>query len=295
MLTPARSRVRSPSARDVVHSLPEWDTSLGRGWADRIMAVGESNRKHVKQGRSIVRWAVSDSVTVYLKRHFELPRILGWLARVFPGRAWSPGLQEWNHLEWARKAGLPVPRAVAAGEFRGPGCRLQSFLAVEELAGQLALHEAIPIAATRLAPAEFERWKRGLVAELARLCRGLHRRRRFHRDLYLCHFFISEADLNRVPTDWYGRVVVIDFHRLGHYPLTWSVRQVKDLAQFLFSTQGVKGIYDRDRIRFWKVYRKGDWGRVTRPVKLQVRFVRWKAHRYGRHNAKHDLSVPRKD
>src|SRR5213079_2543628 len=102
----------------------------------------------------------------------------------------SPALQEWDHLEWARREGVPVPAAVAAGEYIGPWGRLQSFLAVEELADMLPLHEAVPAAAARLDPATLRRWKRGLVLEMARLTRGLHGRRTFHKDLYLCHFYV---------------------------------------------------------------------------------------------------------
>jgi heptose I phosphotransferase len=259
------------------------------------MDVAVSDRQHVKQGRSVIRWAVSDSLTVFLKRHFDLPRLTGYLARLFPRLTWSPGLREWENLRWAKAAGLPVPRPVAAGEFRGTGGKLRSFLAVEELTGMLALHEAIPEAAGLLSPGEFTKWKRGLIAELARLCRELHRRRAFHRDLYLCHFFVSEIDLSRVPENWSGRVAMIDFHRLGKFPLTWPLQQGKDLAQLLFSSTDVRGVMPRDRVRFWKLYGRGHWGRVTRPPSWLRRYVRMKAARYGRHNAKHDLAVPRKD
>jgi heptose I phosphotransferase len=259
------------------------------------MDVTETDRKHEKQGRSIVRWAVSDSLTVYLKRHWRLPILSGLLARLFPRRAWSPGLQEWGHLTWARWAGLPVPRAVAAGEFRGPAGKLRSFLAVEELTGMLPLHEAVPVAFGKMTALDFARWKRGLVAELARICRAMHRLRAFHRDLYMCHFFVAEIDLDRVPTKWNGRVFVIDFHRFGRFPLSWPFRQVKDLAQFLFSTVGVAGITPRDLVRFWTNYRDGDWARVTKPPTGLLRFIQWKARQYGRHNRKHDLAVPRKD
>ena len=131
---------------------------------------------------------------------------------------WSPAFQEWDHLEWARQQGVPVPRVVAAGEFIGPAGRLQSFLAVEELTDMLPLHEAIPLAAQTLAPAIFRRWKRALVSELARLTRLIHDRRTFHKDLYLCHFYIARDDTQQVP-DWHNRVHLIDLHRLTHHPL----------------------------------------------------------------------------
>ena len=131
----------------VVRHAPDWPAFAGDGWLDNVMTADVPDREHRKQGRAIGRWTLTApdgrQLVVYLKRHFELPRRHGWLARLLPGRAWSPGLQEWDNLQRAAAAGLPVPRAVAAGEWRGPGGRLQSFLAVEELADQWPLHEAI--------------------------------------------------------------------------------------------------------------------------------------------------------
>lgn len=269
----------------MVHADPEWAASAGADWLDRIMDVPVTDRFHAKQGRSIGRWTLTAGgrqLVVYLKRHYELPRSRGWLAVLFPGRAWSPGLEEYEHLAWARANGLPVPRVLAAGERRGPGGRLQSFLAIEELADCLPLHEAIPHAHRKLSAEAFAEWKRGLVRELARLSRELHRRRRFHQDLYLCHFYIPVSDCGRVPGSWAERVTMIDFHRLAHRRAGWQWWQAKDLGQLLFSTVGVTGVTARDAARFWKQYRADDW----RPASWVARLARWKAARYERHNAK---------
>src|SRR5438105_3181855 len=79
-------------------------------------------------------------------------------------------------------------------------------------------------------------WKRGLIEEMVSLTQALHRRRRFHKDLYLCHFYIAEADTEQVPADWSGRVRLIDLHRLGHHPWTGAWWRAKDLAQLLYSS-----------------------------------------------------------
>jgi heptose I phosphotransferase len=262
---------------------PDWERFAGAGWADRIMDVAVTDRFHAKQGRSTGRWvlmAPDGRLAVYLKRHYRLPWWHGLLAAVWPGAGWSPALQEWRNLEWARAAGLPVPAAVAAGEYIGPWGRLQSFLAVEELAGMLPLHEAVPLAAARLAPADFCRWKRGLIAELARLTRALHGRRCFHKDLYLCHFYVPGDDTARVPA-WRGRVHLIDLHRLGRHPWTRRLWQVKDLAQLLYSSE-VQGVEARDRLRFWRLY-LGRRGWADRWLRWCVLF-KWR--RYQRHNAR---------
>ena len=272
----------------LLRRLPVWDRFVGEDWPDRIMAEPVTDRLHEKQGRSIGRRVFDhdgETLSVYLKRHYRLPRLHGVMATLFPDSAWSPGLQEWQHLAWAKAEGFPVPRAVAAGQFVGPWGRLQGFLALEELHDQLPLHEAVPLAFQRLDAVTFARWKRGLIAELARLARELHRRRAFHKDLYFCHFYIAESDTRRVPESWFNRVVMIDLHRLARHRVTATWWLVKDLAQFLYSS-AVPGVTPRDRVRFWKLYRQGWPGKP--PGEWLTRFIRAKADIYHRnHRRRH--------
>ncbi len=262
---------------------PDWGELLGADWPERVMALDVTDRFHAKQGRSTGRLLLSGGgrrLGVYLKRHYCLPRWVGLLAALWPGRGWSPALQEVEHLQWALAEGFPVPAVVAAGEYLGPWGRMQSFLAVEELAGMLPLHEAVPLAARRLGAPDFRRWKATLVAEMARLGRALHGRRRFHMDFYLCHFYIPESDTRGVP-DWRGRVHLIDLHRLTHHRWAWRLWQAKDLAQLLYSSE-VEGVTARDRLLFWRLYLgEGRRGRAARWLRRAVVF-KW--GRYRRHN-----------
>jgi heptose I phosphotransferase len=233
----------------------DWPDVVGPDWPDRIMTVPVTDRFHAKQGRSTGRWIVDKGgkrLAVYLKRHYRLSWWQGWLAIIWPRVTWSPAFQEWNHLAWARKEGFSVPDPVAACEYVGPGIRLQSALAIEELAAMLPLHEAIPLAAQRLGSVDFCRWKAGLAIELARLACALHQRRRFHKDFYLCHFYIPEEDTRCLPS-WHGRVRMIDLHRLGRHRWTWPYWQMKDLAQLGYSS-AIPEVNARDRMRFWRHY-----------------------------------------
>jgi hypothetical protein len=272
---------------------PEWADFAGTGWLEQILSVSTPDRFHAKQGRSIGRWTLEASdgrkLVVYLKRHFELPRRHGLGAKLFPRMGWSPGWQEWEHLQWAEQQGLPVPRTWAAGEFRGPGLKIQSFLAVEELAGMLPLHEAVPLAWQRLGISGFAEWKRTLIAETARLTRELHRRRCFHNDLYLCHFYIAETDTAITPTNWRERVVMIDFHRMAHRRWGWQWGVIKDLAQFRYSA-AVPGVVPEDHAEFWKQYLTGDWHGAAPPPEWVCRAIRLKSARYQRH---HDRKTAR--
>jgi heptose I phosphotransferase len=263
---------------------PDWEGFAGAGWPGRIMQVEVTDRFSAKQGRSTGRLVLDGEggsrLVVYLKRHHRLPWWLGLLARAWTGC--SPALREWEHLRWAQAQGVPVPRAVAAGERLGPGWRLESFLAVEELTGMLPVNEAIPFARASLSPEGFRRWKRGLAAEMARLARLLHDRRRYHKDLYLCHFYLHQDDTTAPapPGGWEGRVSLIDLHRLGHHPWAWPIWLLKDLAQLLYSS-AVPGVNLRDRLWFWRCYRgPGSSASAARWLRRGVLF-KWRL--YQRH------------
>jgi heptose I phosphotransferase len=259
---------------------PDWELLCGADWADRVMTMPVTDRFHAKQGRSTGRLILQHGgrrLAVYLKRHYRLSWWSGLLALFRPGRGWSPGMQEYHHLQWARSLGVPVPAAVAVGEVLGPWGRLQSFLAVEELHDMLPLNEAIPLARRRLDPHTFERWKRTLLEEMARLVRLLHGRKVCHKDLYLCHFYVARADTGLLPC-WRDRVYLIDLHRLGRHRLAWRLYQSKDLAQLLYSSE-IPGVTARDRLRFWRAYlgeeRKRWRGRWLRRLVL----LRWRNYR----------------
>ena len=263
----------------------DWSDFVGADWPDHIMQAHLTDDFNAKQGRSTARWPLEvdgKKLVVYLKRHYQLSWWHGLLATLWPGGDWSPGMQECRNLQWARAQGLPVPNVIAAGEYLGPWGKLQSFLAIEELTNMLPLHEAIPLAARQLDAATFRLWKAGLMRELARLARFLHEHNFFHKDLYLCHFFVARADINGVP-NWTNRVFMIDFHRLAHHPFTRAFWISKDLGQLLYSSE-VEGIDARDRLRFWRAYlgprrrtRLGSWLR---------RIVELRGRRYREHNAK---------
>ena len=250
-----------------------------------VMTLEGGDRHHRKQGRSTARLRFdgpepgAPGLSVYLKRHYRLPlwdRLRAW---VHPSGRYSPGAAEWAHLERARQLGIRVPEVVAVGERIGPWGALQSYLMVAELVDQTALHEAIRALAATMDPTAFARLKRGLIAEMAAIVARLHQAHAFHKDLYLCHFFLP-LDQAEVASDD-GRLTLIDLHRLAFHPWA-SVRwRAKDLGQLLFSTEGVVGIVDRDRLRFWMRYRR--LMRFRYPA-VERRLAEGKAALYAKHN-----------
>ena len=249
-----------------------------------VMALEAGDRLHRKQGRSTARVrfdAASPGVaplSVYLKRHYRLPVWDRLRALVHPSGRYSPASAEWAHLESARGLGIEVPEVVAVGERIGPWGTLQSYLMVAELVDQSPLHEAIPALNLSLDPLAFARLKRALIVEMASTVARLHAAQAFHKDLYLCHFFLPTTGFQ---PGGKGRLCLIDLHRLAVH--RWSsVRwRCKDLGQLLYSTEGVAGIDDRDRLRFWKHYRKRMRLRLPQ---VEARLARGKAALYGKHN-----------
>ena len=256
--------------------------------AAAVMSLESNDRFHAKQGRSTARVVLhqADSpLAVYLKRHFHLP----WPARVAalfdPAGRHSPAAAEWLHLERVRSLGINVPEVVATGERIGPRAGLQSFLMIAELTGSTAVNELLPHLASGLDRARFAALKRRVVTEMARITATLHCAHVFHKDLYLCHFFLdpetAAVEANEAATP--PGLSLIDLHRLEEHRYWGDWWRWKDLGQLLFSTEGVAGISVRDYLRFWKLYCRH--ARIKRPA-LHARMVRLRAARYSGHNRK---------
>jgi heptose I phosphotransferase len=234
----------------------DWLNYVGAEYLRDVLTVEVTDRFHEKQGRSTGRWVLQHegrSLIVYLKRHHRLPLWQRLLATIYPSAGWSPAFLEWKNLHWARKNGIPAPEPIAAGEFIGPGLRLESFLAVAELTGMKPLSELIPQAHASMSGDEFRGWKRRLIAEMAEVVRRLHLANRYHKDLYLCHFYLPEADC--VPeASVKGRLHLIDLHRLSYH--WWTSRRwcIKDLAQLLYSAADIPGFEPTDSVSFLQAY-----------------------------------------
>ncbi len=191
-----------------------------------LMSLETRDRLHVKQGRSTARVVFHEgrdgglatessgpALSVYLKRQYRLPWPARLAATIDPSGRHSPAAAEWAHLERGRTLGIDVPDVVAAGERIGPHGGLTSFLMLAELTGCEALHEAVPRLAAELDPRAFASLKRRLIEEMARIASTLHAARLFHKDLYLCHFFLDIDRLERGGEP--PRLVLIDLHRLS--------------------------------------------------------------------------------
>jgi heptose I phosphotransferase len=266
----ASRRLAHPPRREWAWINPRYQTLVTTSLNQPLDALAPVDRYHAKQGRMTGRLrldAGGSAISVYLKRHERWPWWSRWRAGLgLPGPS-SPAGAEWRNLE-----------AVAAGERVERDGSVCSYLIVREVAGE-ELHRAAPRLAGTLDPAEYARLKRSLVGALARLVARLHTQRLFHKDLYLCHVFLA-PDASR-PID--ERLVLIDLQRLARHRWTAWRWLWKDLGQLLYSTDGVAGIDRRDRLRFWRHYRRATRLRFERLHRLaiQAKAARYRAHNRG--------------
>jgi hypothetical protein len=265
--------------------------------AATVMTLESRDRFHAKQGRSTARFvfhagehssptrgssasASEPPLAVYLKRHYRLPWTSRMAALLHPAGKHSDAGAEWSHLERVRELGIEVPDSVAAGEQIGPRASLTSFLMVTELEGG-AVNELLPVLSRQLDPQSFARLKRRVIAEIAGITARLHTASVFHKDLYLCHFYL---DPGRVESKEEGAwISLIDLHRLAEHRLCPGWWRCKDLGQLFFSTDGVAGLTEHDRLRFWIWYCR--FTRLRWP-RWQLLLARLRAARYRTHNRK---------
>lgn len=288
----------------------EWNSAVNAMCEESVMTWQVTDQFHLKQGRSTGRLILRSpdaakkdlpkrELIIFLKRHWQFPwwRKVG--ATLWPTGNWSPAVQEWANLTWAQRNQIPVPEPIAMGELIGPRFSLRSFLAIRELSNMSPLHEAIPLGARSLTASQFERWKQGLIREMVRLTKIMHGQHRYHKDLYLCHFFTPIPTSKNFPATSRSEALngivaptlyLIDFHRLNYHRLAGVRWRVKDLAQLLYSTWSIPQITDKDRMRFF--YQYLNRSKLTLTDKFLSRLVLWKAMRYAKHN---NISPPAKN
>ena len=121
--------------------------------------------------------------------------------------------------------------------------------------------------------------KRQFVVKLADFIRRFHGTGYRHRDLYLCHIFLSENE----------NLYLIDLHRSFRPLLLGKRYQVKDLAQLHYSSPADK-VYWTDRLRFYLAYMQKN--RLDNDDKTLIRNIHSKALRIARHDRKHGRPIP---
>ncbi|MEZ4598898.1 MAG: lipopolysaccharide core heptose(I) kinase RfaP [Syntrophotaleaceae bacterium] len=231
---------------------------------DRILGLqGDIYRE--MDGRRTLRFDLGGR-SYFAKLHFGV----GWreiFKNLLQGK--RPVLGARNEREALRcLQQLHLPTMKVAG-FGIRGCnpaRRQSFLITEELTGAISLESLCRGWAAAPPPPAC---KRALLEKVAFITRKLHENGINHRDLYICHFLLEQADSFQY-SDW-PRLHLVDLHRAqlrNKTPRRWAV---KDVAGLYFSSLDI-GLTRRDLLRFIAIYR----GRPLREIlKTEKKF--WRA------------------
>jgi heptose I phosphotransferase len=224
----------------------------------------------------------------YLKR-YQRPPLREQLRRMREhGFKSSCGRRELHFVKVLSRLGVPTLRGVGFGEKMFGPLERRSFGLTAEVGG-----ESLETLAERAGvdPGEIPPWtqRREIIRQLALLVGHLHGNRLFHRDLYLCHVFLTRN------VD--GRIVLrlIDLARMLENPRRGGRWRIKDLAGLDYSAPA--GLVTRaDRLRFLYDYQAGGWPRVDGAsgrdpemkhcLRETIRRVRARGRRMARHDGR---------
>ncbi len=169
----------------------------------------------------------------------------------------TPALRSWVHGHGLRERCLPTPRPLLVLHRRRHGLAQEGYLLTEKVsdAEELSRHVG---GLGSLPDAERRRRLRGLLEQVARLVRELHRRQLGHRDLKAANVLVQRTDSG--PALWLIDLVGVTCHR------ALSRRQrVRNLTRLHASFHCHPLLTRTDRLRFlrtylgWGLYGKQGW------------------------------------
>lgn len=199
-----------------------------------------------REGRRTLRFAANGS-SYFLKYHAGIgwKEILKNLSQV----KWPvlSAMNEVRAIEAVTRAGIDTMTIAAYGERGNNPARIESFIVTDDLTDTLSLEDVAahwagkpPLAAKRL-----------LIKRLAKIAAQMHTAGVNHRDFYLCHFLLKQADFDAGNFD--APLYLIDLHRSQvrkQVPKRW---RVKDLGGLYFSAAPL-ALTKTDLLRFISAY-----------------------------------------
>ncbi len=261
---------------------PQYQKTLkeaGLNSLDAVFAYEQGQRltkSNLASWRHRVRLQLPDGQIAYLKRYSAPPlsvQIKSWLQH---GRRGFLSEYDKGPLNELKKADVSIPQVIAYGGRWAGLFEKRSFIITLEIPNAHSLETQLPDC--------FEKSvsnlpKRDFILKLADFIHRFHKTGYRHRDLYLCHIFLSENTT----------LYLIDLHRTFKPNLTGKRYQVKDLAQLHYSSPA-EGVSDTDRLRFYLEYTQKK--KLSFSDKVFLRKIHAKALHIARHDRKHGRVVP---
>lgn len=175
--------------------------------------------------------------------------------------------------------GINTPKVIAYGSQWNGLFEKRSFIITEEIANAQSLEQKLPEYFYDTSIAGEHKKRCDFIDRLADLAKDFHATGLRHRDFYLAHIFLTDAD------EFY----VIDLQRAFKPGLLTGRYRVKDIAQLHYSAPG-KYISCADRLRFFKRYLGRN--KLTRCDRLFIKQVKARAWKMAHHDIKHGKEVP---
>ncbi len=222
--------------------------------------------------RSVVRIELKDRV-FYLKRHFwpwkeRIKSIIPWIKK-------EDARNEWNNMILLNDLGFNTMTPVAFGEKKHFGIPFFSLTVTENIYNTERLEEYLPKYFTPPLNKQQIMEKRALIKRLAGIARDFHEKGLNHQDFYLGHFFIRAED---------REIFIIDIQRVHQRKNIISRHRIKDLAQLVFSANGLNILFKTDFMRFAHEYLR--IARMGRDDKKLIKKIMSKAMRIEIHTIK---------
>ncbi|MHC5088912.1 MAG: lipopolysaccharide kinase InaA family protein [Planctomycetota bacterium] len=260
----------------------QYQQTLSEAGLDSLDAVfscrqGQSLTKaNLASWRHRIRLQLPGGQTVYLKRYVQPPlsiQVKGWTQH---GQHALLSEYDKGPLEELSAVDVRIPETIAYGGQWSGLFEKKSFIITLEIPNAHSLETALPEC---FESAGSHRLRRDFILKLADFIRRFHKTGYRHRDLYLCHIFVSNNET----------LYLIDLHRTFKPKFLGRRYQVKDLAQLHYSCPGDK-ISRADRVRFYLAYTQKK--KLSSSDKVLIQKIHSKALRIARHDRKQGRAVP---
>lgn len=180
-------------------------------------------------GRKTMRVAIGEK-NYFIKQHFGV----GWreiFKNLVTGKKPVLGaMTEVAAIQKLNQIGLLTTPLVAYGERGLNPAHRQSFVMTEDLGDIVSLETLVSTWA--LTPPDTT-FKTRVIVQLAQLASALHRAGLCHRDFYLCHVVLQQADIQQGRLNLY----LIDLHRVLQNEPPTGRNVMKDMAALFFSAK----------------------------------------------------------
>lgn len=242
---------------------------------------GDANlvKENLARHRTRIKFTLPGTLAAFfLKRYNRVPimyQLKNWLCH---RKIASSAAFDYLPASQLAQHGIPTPKTIAYGYEWCGLFEKRSFMVMSAIEGH-SLEEQLPACFDDAKSEESYRLRCRFIDKLADFVRAFHDTGFRHRDLYLCHIFVTCED----------KFHLIDLHRAFKPGLLSERYRLKDLTQLHYSSHG-RVISQPDRLRFYLRYRGKT--KLDASDRRFLRKIKSKAWKMALHDMKHSRPVP---